>query len=44
MRAGTRVLVGGAPVNERYAREIGADGYAPNAAEAVEVARAALKG
>ena len=44
MRAQTKVLVGGAPVNERYAREIGADGYAPNAADAVEAARAAVKG
>jgi len=33
------VLVGGAPVNTGFADEIGADGFAPNAVEAVSVAR-----
>lgn len=36
------VLVGGAPVNERFAKEIGADGYAPNASAAVRVADSLL--
>lgn len=33
-----RVMVGGEAVNEEYARSIGADGYAPNAAMAVDLA------
>lgn len=31
-----RTIVGGAPVSEAYAREIGADAYGPDAASAVE--------
>jgi trimethylamine corrinoid protein len=34
-----RFLVGGAPVTREWAREIGADGYAANAVEAVAAAR-----
>ena len=34
-----KVLIGGAPITQAYADKIGADGYAPNAAEAVEVAK-----
>jgi len=37
-----RIIVGGAPVTAEFAREIGADGYAPDAGSAVEVAKAAL--
>lgn len=33
------VMVGGAPVNDNYAKEIGADFYTENAAEAAETAR-----
>jgi 5-methyltetrahydrofolate--homocysteine methyltransferase len=40
----TRVLVGGAPVTAEFAREIGADGYAPDAGAAVDVAQALLRG
>jgi len=36
------VIVGGAPVTDEFARSIGADGYAPDAATAVTVARALL--
>ncbi len=32
-------LVGGAPVTQNYADEIGADGYAPDAASAVDMAK-----
>jgi len=39
MRRSVRVLVGGAPVNRKFADDIGADGYAPDAGEAVAVAR-----
>lgn len=34
-RSRVKVLVGGAPINQKFADEIGADGYAGNAAEAV---------
>ena len=34
-----RVMIGGAPVTEAFAREIGADGYAPDASAAVSLAR-----
>jgi len=37
-----KILVGGAPVTADWAAEIGADGYAPDAATAVDVAKAAL--
>ena len=30
------VMVGGAPLNEKFASTIGADGYAPDAGSAVE--------
>lgn len=39
-----KVMVGGAPITEKWASEIGADGYARNAGEAVEVARRLLAG
>lgn len=35
-RGGVQVLVGGAPIGQKFADEIGADGYAGNAAEAVD--------
>lgn len=38
-----RTLVGGAPVTEEYAREIGADGYGFDAANAVERVKALLE-
>ncbi len=37
------VLIGGAPVTQKYADEIGAHGYAPDAASAVDVAKSLLK-
>jgi len=39
VRAKVKVMVGGAPVTQKFAQEIGADGYAPDAASAVELAR-----
>jgi 5-methyltetrahydrofolate--homocysteine methyltransferase len=39
-----KVIVGGAPVTHAYADQIGADGYASDAASAVEAARTALRG
>jgi len=43
LRRGVCVMVGGAPVTQEYAREIGADGYAPDAASAVDTAKELLK-
>ena len=37
-----KVMIGGAPVTQEYADEIGADGYASNAASAVEKGKALL--
>jgi 5-methyltetrahydrofolate--homocysteine methyltransferase len=37
-----KVIVGGAPVTAEWATAIGADGYAPDAATAVRVAKAAI--
>ena len=42
LREAIKVMVGGAPVTQRFADEIGADGYAPNASAAVEKARELL--
>lgn len=42
VRDKVKVMVGGAPVTEAWAREIGADGYAPDAASAVRAAKEML--
>jgi 5-methyltetrahydrofolate--homocysteine methyltransferase len=42
IRQKVKVLVGGAPVTEEYAKEIGADGYAPDAASAIDEAKELL--
>ncbi len=39
LRQRCKVLVGGAPVSEQFARQIGADGFAPDAFEAVALAK-----
>ena len=39
LRDEVKVMVGGAPVTPEWAEKIGADGYANNAPEAVEIAR-----
>lgn len=39
-----RVMVGGGPISPGFARNIGADGYARNAAEAVKVAKSMFQG
>jgi 5-methyltetrahydrofolate--homocysteine methyltransferase len=39
LRDRVKVMVGGAPVSKTFARQIGADGYAADAGEAVEVAK-----
>jgi methanogenic corrinoid protein MtbC1 len=39
IRNKVKIMVGGAPVSDDYAQEIGADGYAQNAASTVEKAK-----
>ena len=39
IRGDVKVMVGGGPISAGFAKRIGADGYAANAAEAVKVAR-----
>jgi 5-methyltetrahydrofolate--homocysteine methyltransferase len=34
-----KIMIGGAPVTQNYADKIGADGYAADAASAVDVAK-----
>ena len=43
IRSDVCVMIGGAPVTQNYANEIGADGYAPDAASAVDQAKVLLK-
>jgi len=40
--SGVKILIGGAPVTQGYADEIGADGYSSDANEAIKVAKAVL--
>jgi len=37
LRDQVKILVGGAPVTEEFAKKVGADYYADNAADAVEI-------
>ena len=39
LRRDVKILVGGAPISESYANEIGADGYGATATDAVALAR-----
>ena len=38
VRQKVKIMIGGAPVNEEFCREIGADGYSPDAASAADMA------
>jgi 5-methyltetrahydrofolate--homocysteine methyltransferase len=42
LRNQVKVIVGGAPVTEKFAKEIGAEGYAPDAASAVDVVKSLM--
>jgi 5-methyltetrahydrofolate--homocysteine methyltransferase len=42
VRGQVKVIIGGAPVTEAFAREIGADGYAPDASRAAALAKSLL--
>jgi 5-methyltetrahydrofolate--homocysteine methyltransferase len=39
LRSTVKVMIGGAPVTEKYAHDIGADGFSPDASRAVGVAK-----
>lgn len=43
LRNQVKVMIGGAPVTQEYADEIGADGYAPDAASATKLAKSLIK-
>ena len=43
LRQSVKIMVGGAPVTQAYAQEIGADGYAPDAAHAVDIAHSLVR-
>jgi 5-methyltetrahydrofolate--homocysteine methyltransferase len=42
VRSSLKVMVGGAPVTQKFSDEIGADGYAPDAASAVDLAKSLI--
>ncbi|HBT95301.1 MAG TPA: cobalamin-binding protein [Coriobacteriia bacterium] len=42
LRDGVKVIVGGAPITERFCREIGADGYATCASDVVDLVKTLL--
>jgi len=42
LRPQVKVLIGGAPVTENFVRQVGADGFAPDASRAVAVAKSLL--
>jgi len=42
LRDQVKVIIGGAPVTAEYARQIGADGFAPDASQAVTLAKKVL--
>ena len=43
LRDGIKVIVGGAPVSQKFAEDIGADGYAPDAGAANKLAKSLIK-
>jgi 5-methyltetrahydrofolate--homocysteine methyltransferase len=42
LREKTKIIIGGAPVTQAYANQIGADGYGADAVSAVELTRALI--
>jgi len=43
LRNGVKIIIGGAPVTPEYAEKIGADGFAPDASQAVRLANSLLQ-
>jgi 5-methyltetrahydrofolate--homocysteine methyltransferase len=44
LRDQVKIMVGGAPLTEQYAHQIGADGFSPDASRAIKVAKSLLEG
>jgi len=44
LRSSVKIMVGGAPLTEKFAKEIGADAYAPDAATASDIALKLIEG
>jgi 5-methyltetrahydrofolate--homocysteine methyltransferase len=42
VRDKVKVIIGGAPITDAYAKQIGADGYASDASRAVSLAKALM--
>jgi 5-methyltetrahydrofolate--homocysteine methyltransferase len=42
LRDQVKVIIGGSPASEKYAEQIGADGYSTDAAQAVKLVRSLL--
>ena len=42
LRQQVKVIIGGAPITESFARQVGADGYAPDASRAVALAKSLM--
>jgi len=42
LRGNAKIIIGGAPVTAEYARQIGADGFAPDASQAANLVRSLL--
>jgi 5-methyltetrahydrofolate--homocysteine methyltransferase len=43
LRESVKIMVGGAPVTQAYAEQIGADGFAPDASQAVRLAQSLVR-
>ena len=43
IRDKVKIVIGGAPITQKYADEIGADGYSPDAASAVDLVKGLIK-
>jgi len=43
LRDQVKVIVGGAPITQEYAEQIGADGFAPDASRAVSIAKSLVQ-
>jgi dimethylamine corrinoid protein len=44
LKAKVKVMIGGAPISEEFAKSVGADGWAPDAAEAVKLFERLMRG
>ena len=42
LRGQVKVMIGGAPITQSYAAQIGADGYSPDASQAIAIARSLI--